>query len=474
MGNLVAHAVTAEKIAVAAIVVPVGLALISGLFVLCKWLFRRRKDPDLALAIIDDALRDNKQLRQTVKQLEEELAQHEIMTGTGTQQMPQPSQEAQNLAAQIEDDAGPYALALKAIAAGNAEQADELLDETQQFLDTVQQKKDQAQAKIYMARMQNASYAGRHQDALQYCDRLTTLAGNDSLIINSMAAVYCENAKYKEAEPLMLRALRIDKASLGKDHPTVATRLNNLALLYKDTNRLKEAEPLMQRVVEILENPGAQSLPDYAGALNNLAHLYQATNRLKDAEPLIQRALKIDQASLGKDHPKVATLLNNLAALYQATNRLKEAEPLMQRVVEIFAKSSGENHPNVATALNNLAALYQATNRLKEAEPLMLRALKIDKASLGKDHPDVARDLNNLAQLYKDTNRLKEAGPLMERALLIFLRCTRRAGHPHPHLLDAINNYGSLLMQMGHTQNEVTARLKRLAPGMFESTDKPD
>ncbi len=60
-----------EKIA---IVVPVGLAAVGGLFALFKWLFGKKKDPDLALAIIDDTLKENKQLRQTVGHLEEQLA----------------------------------------------------------------------------------------------------------------------------------------------------------------------------------------------------------------------------------------------------------------------------------------------------------------------------------------------------------------------------------------------------------------
>ncbi len=369
---------------------------------------------------------ENIRLRVTVKHLEEQLAQSQAMAGPGEQQVPQPTQEAKDLAAQIEDDAGPYALALKAIAAGNTKEANELLDKTQKLLDKVQEQKDRAQAKIYMARMQNTSYAGRFQDALQYCDKLTNLAGNDSLIISSMDLVYYENAKYKEAEHLMQRALEIDEASLGKDHPDVARDLNNLAALYQDTNRLKEAEPLMQR------------------------------------------ALKIDEAFFGKDHPNVAIRLNNLALLYKATNRLKEAEPLMQRALEIWETSLGKDHPIVATALNNLAQLYQDTNHLKEAEPLMQRALKIDEASFGKDHPKVAIRLNNLAQLYQDTNRLKEAEPLMERHLVIFLQFTRRTGHPHPHLDAAIKNYEALLMQMGYSKDEVVARLKRLAPEMFE------
>ncbi len=146
----------------------------------------------------------------------------------------------------------------------------------------------------------------------------------------------------------MRRALAIDEASLGKDHPNVATDLNNLA------------------------------------------RLLQATNRLGEAEPLMRRALAIDEASLGKDHPNVAIRLNNLAPLLQATNRLGEAEPLMRRALAIDEASLGKDHPNVATDLNNLAALLQATNRLGEAEPLMRRALAIDEASLGKDHPNVA------------------------------------------------------------------------------------
>jgi len=411
----------------------VALAAIGGLFALFKWLsgkndgpvtqektiYQEGSDPtattidgdtniiagrDVHTGIDSDAAlntlvktsrqlgrtkEENTRLKKTIRQLEAQLARPSLEANIALEQStPAPSAQAKDLANLITEDDGLYARALKAIAQGDNEKADSLLDQTQQFLDTVQQRKDDAQARIYMARMQNASYAGRPRDALQYCDKLTTLAGNDSLIINEMAVIYYENAKYKEAEPPMQRALKIDEASFGKDHPKVATDLNNLA------------------------------------------QLYEATNRLKEAEPLMKRALEIDEASLGKDHPDVAISLNNLAALYKATNRLKEAEPLMQR------------------------------------------ALKIDEASFGKDHPKVAIHLNNLAQLYKATNRLKETEPLMERHLVIFLQFTRRTGHPHPHLQAAIENYRRLFMQMGHSEAEVAARLKRLAPEMFESPDK--
>jgi hypothetical protein len=78
-----------------------------------------------------------------------------------------------------------------------------------------------------------------------------------------------------------------------------------------------------------------------------------------------------------------------------------------------------------------------------------------------------------LAQLYQATNRLKEAEPLMERVVDIFLRFTHQTGHPHPHLEAAIENYTALLMEMGHNEDQIDARLKRLAPEMFDQPNGP-
>jgi hypothetical protein len=127
-----------------------------------------------------------------------------------------------------------------------------------------------------------------------------------------------------EAEQLYRRALAIDEASFGKDHPNVATRLNNLALLLQSTSRLGEAEPLMRRT------------------------------------------LAIDEASYGKAHPDVARDLNNLARLLQVTNRLDEAEPLMRRVAVILLtreRATGHPHRHRDDAIGNYAHLLTAIGK---------------------------------------------------------------------------------------------------------------
>ena len=270
--------------------------------------------------------------------------------------------------------------------------------------------------------------------------------------LNNLAALLQATNRLEEAEPLMRRALEIDKAAFGEQHPTVAIHLNNLATLLRDTNRLGEAEPLMRRALEIDKAAFGEQHPTVAIHLNNLATLLRDTNRLGEAEPLMRRALEIDKAAFGEQHPTVAIRLNNLAALLRDTNRIEEAEPLIRRALEIDKAAFGEQHPTVAIRLNNLAALLRDTNRIEEAEPLIRRALEIDEAAFSEQHPTVATRLNNLATLLQATHRSEEAELLMRRSLEIFDTFRRQTGHEHPHFQRANENYQALQRAMGSNE----------------------
>ena len=258
---------------------------------------------------------------------------------------------------------------------------------------------------------------------------------------NDLANLLHHTSRIEEAEPVMRRALEIDVASFGEQHPIVANRLNNLAQMLKKTNRLKEAEPMMRRALEIDVTSFGDQHPIVARDLSNLASLLQDTSRLEDAEPLMRRTLDIDEAAFGAYHPTVAIDLSNLATLLHDTNRTEEAEPLMRRALDIGEATLGKRHPTVATYLDNLASLLQGSNRIEEAEPLIRRALEIDEASFGGQHPNVAIRLNNLAILLHATNRLKEAEPLMRRSLDILGSFGRQTGQEHPQLRSTKLNY---------------------------------
>jgi hypothetical protein len=101
-------------------------------------------------------------------------------------------------------------------------------------------------------------------------------------LMNELGQYLHAKTLFHEAEPLMRRALAIDEASFGTEHPEVARDLNNLARLLQDTNRLAEAKPLSRRGVEILllftlntgqEHPHLNAmLGNYLGLLADLGH----------------------------------------------------------------------------------------------------------------------------------------------------------------------------------------------------------
>ena len=268
-----------------------------------------------------------------------------------------------------------------------------------------------------------------------------------------VAGIHYEHARWKEAESQFSDAL--SEVEMEADVTSQSWVLNDYALLLHAANRLVEAEELMRRALKLDEASYGLDHPEVAIRLNNLSMLLRDTNRLAEAEEMMRRALKINEASYGPDHPEVAVLLNNFAQLLQDTNRLAEAEEPMRRALQIDEACYGPGHPRVSRDLNNLAQLLQATDRLTEAEEPMRRALQIDKASYGPDHPEVAIHLNNFARLLQATNRLAEAEVPMRRHLVIFAQFTAQTGHEHPQLRTGTQNYFGLLLESGQTKKKV-------------------
>ena len=178
----------------------------------------------------------------------------------------------------------------------------------------------------------------------------------------------------------MRRALAIDEASYGKDHPNVATDLNNLAQLLQATNRLGEAEPLMRRALAIDEASYGKDHPNVATRPQQprpVAASHQPARRggTADAPRAGHRRGQLRQRTIRTSRSD----LNNLALLLQATNRLGEAEPLMRRALAIFLafqRDTGHAHPHRDAAIANYRGLLAAMGKT-EAE--------IDAAGLRRD-----------------------------------------------------------------------------------------
>jgi len=294
---------------------------------------------------------------------------------------------------------------------------------------------------------------------------------NLSYAANQLGLFLYNSAQYMEAEPLYQRALAIDEASLGKDHPDIAIDLNNLAELYRATNRLSEAEPLMKRVVLIILNFTQQTghqhqhlndaIGTYAKLLQDMGQSdQQVDSRLNEilkpfgmsfGEPtpestklptgvsdLIKRAEAVEEGEyseainlygkalsecervLGSEHPKVFEIIDCLYGINFKMENYPEAEKYCRQLLAFREKTLGPEHTEVAFTLNNLGICLMHQNQLSDAETLQRQSLEIREKVFGPEHSSTANGLANLARVLWLEEKVEEAEPLIRRSVDIW------------------------------------------------------
>lgn len=271
--------------------------------------------------------------------------------------------------------------------------------------------------------------------------------------------------RYRQAEPLFKKALALSEQVFGSGSVEVAEALNQLGMLCKYTGRFSEAGQHYQRALSILKGAHGSRDLALANVYHNLGGLEHASRNFARGEPYAREAVKIRLRKLGPNHPALAADLAALAALLDGQKKYREAEALYERALAIFERVYGEEHYEFAVNLNNLAAVYHAQGRQKRAEQLYLRALAIKEKIFGAEHPDVAMTLNNLAVFYKSTRQFSKAEELYRRAIV---GLATALGPSHPHVPVCLDNYAELLHCMKRTEDarEIEARAMRIRKGL--------
>ena len=131
-----------------------------------------------------------------------------------------------------------------------------------------------------------------------------------------------------------------------KEDETYAVLLNNLARFYNSMGDYEKAEPLYLKALKINEKILGNKYPDTATSYNNLAELYWLIGEYQKAEPLYLKALTIRKKVFSEEHPNTATSYNNLAGLYNSMGVSEKAEPLYLKASKINEKILGEEHPS--------------------------------------------------------------------------------------------------------------------------------
>ncbi|MFZ5450209.1 MAG: FxSxx-COOH system tetratricopeptide repeat protein [Thermodesulfobacteriota bacterium] len=288
-----------------------------------------------------------------------------------------------------------------------------------------------------------------------------------NLVISEMGRLWNQagfylqiRAEFAGARVAFERALTIDEAAYGPEHPEVAIRVNNLGNVLQALGDLAGARAYYERALAIDEATYGPDHPEVAIRVNNLGSVLQALGDLAGAKSAHERALAIDEAAYGPHHPNVAIGVNNLGLVLRALGDLAGAKAYFEQALAIDEAAYGPEHPKVAIRVNNLGNVLQALGDLAGAKGAYERALAIDEATYGPDHPEVAIDVNNLGSVLQDLGDLAGAKRAYERALAID---EAAYGPHHPNVAIRVNNLGNVLQDLGDLAGAKSAYERALA-----------
>jgi len=282
--------------------------------------------------------------------------------------------------------------------------------------------------------------------AAEHAEKLGVVPEATGRVLNQVGVYLWGRAEFGEARAALERALSIDEAALGADHPSVASIVNNLGGVLEALGDLKGAKKCYERALSIDGAAFGPKHPNVAVDVNNLGGVLEALGDLKGAKECYERALSIDQAAFGPKHPKVAIRVNNLGGVLEALGDLKGAKECYERAFSIDQAAFGPKHPKVAIRVNNLGSVLKAVGDLKGAKECFERALSIDGVAFGPNHPNVGTRVNNLGGVLEALGDLKGAKECYERALSID---EAAFGPKHPNVAICVNNLGSVLKAVG-------------------------
>ena len=193
--------------------------------------------------------------------------------------------------------------------------------------------------------------------AAEYAEALDVASDSTARLLNQTGVYLKGRAQFAEAKEMYERALAIDEAAYGPDHPTVAIDVNNLGDVLQDLGDLEGAKKMYERALAIDEAAYGPDHPTVAIRVNNLGLVLQDLGDLEGAKKMYERALAIGEATYGPDHPQVAIYVNNLGSVLQNLGDLEGAKKMFERALSIFTEYLGEDHPNTVKVQNNLDSL---------------------------------------------------------------------------------------------------------------------
>jgi tetratricopeptide (TPR) repeat protein len=187
----------------------------------------------------------------------------------------------------------------------------------------------------------------------------------------------------EHAEVYYRYAVAAEEKASGGNAPRVAALLREEALALRARKRDSEAEPLLQRALSIQKAASKTDPRVTIEVLNTLGNVLEGRHQLDEAEKLEREALNLSEEKFGPESTQLATTCTNLADVLWNKKNLREAGLLYRRAIAIDASLFGLDRPETAADIANLGMLMKDAGQSASGDALLRNALAIYEKALG-------------------------------------------------------------------------------------------
>ena len=210
-------------------------------------------------------------------------------------------------------------------------------------------------------------YSSRHAEAevhyLRAADSLRGVAGAEPLLakcVEGLANVYTDNGRHADAERLLLEAIAIKEASLGRNHVDTAATYHNLAVLRIDMGRFEAALADVQRALEIFVRVLGPEHSNVAMARMTLGRLLHAMGDVDAGVASLEQAVALGDRAYGGNNLFNAVSRVYFARALASARRFDDALRVLDDARPIYVGILGDDDTYLGDLLVNRAAIQDA------------------------------------------------------------------------------------------------------------------
>ena len=266
-------------------------------------------------------------------------------------------------------------------------------------------------------------------------------------LMDLMGTVYQRLGLYSRAQPLLERAVDIQKQVLGPEKRETLASLSDLGWTLDHEGKFTEAEKLERQALNSERRVLGPENRETLITMDNLGWTLLAEGRAAEAEKVDREAIAIERRVFGPADSLTISAMSNLGVTLSHQGKYPEAEQVQREVLELYTRALGPEAPDTLQAMDNLATTLYGEHHDPEAEKLQRQTLEIERRVLGPDHPFTAATLDNLALTLLREGHYADAEQFQKQAL----ETERRVlGPEHPDTLLTMRNIAVTLSVSGH------------------------